>query len=279
MQSIEFNARLPVIDFGGRGPILLFSHANGYPPGVYRELLSRLTGEHRVFAVEHRPLWQRDPQSLDSWQRFADDVVELLDELGEPVHGFGHSMGGSTLLLASQQRPQGFASLALMEPVLLPRLWQFGLRRIGRWFPARVPPIQRALNRVDRWESPQRVYEHFRPKAVFRGFSDQSLWDLVNHSTQPHADGGVELRFTKEWEARCYALVHNVWPQLRQVEAPMLGFRGGKSNTLAVREWRRWQAIRPDAEFHEIDETGHLLPLEAPQRIAQHYLAWQRGGR
>ena len=107
-------------------------------------------------------------------------------------------MGGSTLLLTHKLRPQAFLSMALMEPVLLPSVWQFGLRQIGKFFPSKVPPIQRALNRVDRWPSQQNVYDHFRPKAVFKGFSDQGLWDLVEHSTTDHVDEGVTLRFTKE---------------------------------------------------------------------------------
>lgn len=276
MHTLALSAKIPVIDFGGEGELILFSHANGYPPGVYRQLLESLTPHYRVLAVEHRPLWQNDPAGLESWQQFADDVIELLDELGEPVHGFGHSMGGSTLLLVAERRPDAFRSLALMEPVLLPSLWQFGLRQVGKFFPQKVPPIQRALNRVDRWDSEQAVYAHFRPKAVFRGFSDEALWDLVSHSTRAGEDGGVTLRFSKEWEARCYALVHNVWPSLRRLRAPLIGFRGEKSNTLAPREWKRWQALRPEGRFHLIEDSGHLLPLERPQLISQYYLAWQQ---
>lgn len=275
MQRLDFQARIPVIDFGGEGPILLFSHANGYPPGVYSGLLTLLSSHYRVLAVEHRPLWQEDPQSVESWLSFADDVVELLDELGEPVHAFGHSMGGSTLLLASQQRPDAFLSMALMEPVLLPSLWQFGLRQVGKYFPSRVPPIQRALNRVDCWASREDTYAHFRPKAVFKGFSDEGLWDLVTHSTTELAEGGVTLRFTKEWEARCYALVHNVWPHLRRLKTPMIGFRGGRSNTLAEREWHKWKALQPTGRYHELAEAGHLLPLENPGEISERYLDWQ----
>ena len=43
-------------DFGGEGPIVLFSHANGYPPQVYHQLLSKLSKSFRVLGIEHRPL-------------------------------------------------------------------------------------------------------------------------------------------------------------------------------------------------------------------------------
>ncbi len=276
MQRLDFNSEIPVVDFGGSGPILLFSHANGYPPGVYRELLTGFLPHYRVLAIEHRPLWQDDPSSLKSWEEFGDDVTDLLDEIGEPVHGLGHSMGGSTLLLASRRRPHAFASLGLMEPVLLPTAWQFGLRQVSKFFPHRVPLIQRALNRVDRWRSREHAFEHYRPKAVFRGFTDTALWDLIDYSTIAHPDGGIALRFTKEWEARCYALVENVWPCLKKLEVPLLGLRGANSNTLAPREWERWKSLKPGAIFHEIESTGHLLPLEAPEAIASLYLDWQK---
>jgi pimeloyl-ACP methyl ester carboxylesterase len=138
-----------------------------------------------------------------------------------------------------------------------------------------VPPIQRALNRVDRWPDKQSVFDHFRPKAVFKGFTDEGLWDLVEHSTTEHPEEGVTLRFSKEWEARCYALVHNVWPRLSALDVPVLGFRGGKSNTLAQREWLRWQRVCGAGRYHELEGAGHLLPLERPEEISERYFEWQ----
>ncbi|TXK09865.1 alpha/beta hydrolase [Microbacterium hatanonis] len=62
-----------------------------------------------------------DPASY-GWDRLADDLLRLLDEVapGERVHGVGPSMGTGTLLHAAVRDPERFASLTLVVP---PTAW------------------------------------------------------------------------------------------------------------------------------------------------------------
>ena len=260
-------------DFGGEGPIVLFSHANGYPPHVYTQLLSTLSKSFRVLGIEHRPLRGGNPNDFLSWDVMSQDIVKVIDFLNEPAFAFGHSMGGSALMMATKHRPDCFRAMALVEPVLLSKVAQFALNTVAKWFPSRVPPIRRALNRTDNWDSRGLAFDHFRPKRVFKNFSDAALWDYVENGTYIR-DGRAHLRFSKEWEARCYALVQNVWPLLGELRMPVVGFKGANSNTLPASAWEKWKLKAPAHQFVEIEESGHLLPLEYPDLLAAHVAAF-----
>ena len=58
---------------------LLFSHANGYPPGSYRVLLEALeeTMDAPVVSHAHRPLTTDQPAPVFfSWQEYANDLIQ-----------------------------------------------------------------------------------------------------------------------------------------------------------------------------------------------------------
>ena len=69
----------PYQDYGGTGPQLHFSHANGYPPQAYQPLLSRLSQNYAVKAMHLRPLWPgADPETLADWRPLAADLADFL---------------------------------------------------------------------------------------------------------------------------------------------------------------------------------------------------------
>ena len=107
---------------------LLFSHANGYPPGSYRILLNAL-GEYLgqpVSTHAHRPLVSSEPApTFLTWQTYASDLIGRIegDEQG-PVWLIGHSMGAASAILAAARRPDLFSGIVALDPVLVPtRIW------------------------------------------------------------------------------------------------------------------------------------------------------------
>ena len=116
-------SHIPSQDFGGKGPNLLFLHANGYPPACYRPLLTRLARSNHVTAMLQRPLWEDSrPEDIHDWTPFSDDLLRFLDENESraPTTVIGHSMGGIAALRAALRQPQKFQYLILLDPVLLP---------------------------------------------------------------------------------------------------------------------------------------------------------------
>lgn len=262
--------QIPFTTVGDDGSPLHFAHANGYPPGAYRQFLAALGRRYRVLAMEQRPLWPgEDPNQLQSWRLFADDLLRFLQQQAlRDVIGVGHSLGAVATMMAALKEPDRFRALVLIEPVFLPP----DLLQAAAAAPqeaANMDMVTRTLKRRHRWPSAQAAFDRYRSKRVFQRLSDEALWDYVNAGLRETGEGQLTLRFPREWEAAIYARPPlDVWELIPQVSHRTLAVRGEHSQTLQPADWERWQQLQPDARFVQMDGAGHLLPLEQPQRLA-----------
>lgn len=258
------------------GPIFHFSHANGYGPLTYQQFLNPFKASYQVIASQHRPLWQPtpEPQSIDSWEPFAEDIVASLATVAGPVTSVGHSMGSAALVMAAAKQPELFKRLVLIEPVLVPGSYFLMIKLFGERLANKSPIVSRTINRVDSWNNYDEAFAHFRPKAVFKRIGDKALWDYVNHGTYRDADNKIHLAYSKEWEARCYLLIHNIWKLLAELSLPVLIIRGANSGVLSESAIKKMQRLGPQHQFIQVPDTGHLIPFEQPQILADHISAW-----
>ena len=121
MESAD-GVEIAVYEFGGSGEPLLLAHATGFCATMYRPLGCQLVDRFRVVALDFRGHGRSArPATADfGWDRMADDVLAVVDHVGTPAFGFGHSMGGTALLLAEERRPGTFSGMFLYEPIVLP---------------------------------------------------------------------------------------------------------------------------------------------------------------
>lgn len=275
---------IPYDDFGGRGPVLHFSHPNAYTPRCFRRFLACLTERHHVIAGRHRPLWYLSPgapsvpgpETFNDWNLIADDLLRFLDQQQlEGIVGIGHSLGAVATMKAALREPERFRALALIEPVFLPPPVLDAIRA-NPSAAAEQPFVPAARRRRDRWPDRQAAFDRFREKSVFAGFPDDSLWDYVNEGL--HDDpttGEVALSFPREWEAAFYAHPPlDVWDEIPRLTLPTLALRGSESDTLFPTPWALWQNLQPSATFAEMDDVGHMLTMEAPEETAAVVLHW-----
>lgn len=264
-------------DWGGRGPWLHFGHANGFPPGSYRCLLGRLGSCYRTVSLESRPLWPEgpSPEGLRSWEPLAEDLKDTLKDRGlRGILGVGHSLGAVLALMAACRDPGLFRALVLVDPVLFsgPRalLWR-GMKRLG--LGERTPIVSGALRRRDRWASREAARQAWRHKPLFRSFRDDCFEAYLDEALAPAEDGTLRLRYPKAWEAAIFRCTpSNPWDFVRTVPVPVLILRGEHSDALTRSALRRCAALLPRGEVREVPGTGHMLPLEAPERVAQEIL-------
>jgi pimeloyl-ACP methyl ester carboxylesterase len=259
-------------DFGGRGPLLHLAHANGFPPGTYRLLAGALAAEHHVVALPARPLWPGSrPEEIDSWRPLADDLVRGLEALDAPgLIGAGHSLGGVLTLWAAIARPDLFRAVILIDPVILPPHWLWGLRLLRLLgLGQRQPLVRGALHRRRTWPDRRACFRHYRGKALFDRWSDAALWDYVNSGTSPLPGGGVTLRYPPEWEARIFATPPTgIWRDVPRLDRPALILRGEHSQTFRPEALARLGRLLPGARLGTVAGAGHLLPMEQPAAIA-----------
>lgn len=265
---------IPSLEIGGRGPRVLFAHANGYPPGAYRRLLAGLGRHYHVQAMLARPLWDgARPEALETWQPLVDDVLQFVDEREAGGWlGVGHSLGAVVLTAAALRRPGLFEALALIEPVFIrPAVLRlFGvLQRLG--LAARVHPlVPGARRRRQVFDSSAAMFARYRRTPVFARLDDDALRDYVAAASEPRSEGGVRLRYTPAWEARIYETGPlNLWGQLHRLQPPLLAIRGADTDTFSHAGVRALRRRLPSARVVEVPGTGHLAPLEKPEAVAE----------
>ncbi len=257
-------------DFGGRGPELHFAHANAYPPGSYRQLLEPLAASHRVSCIHWLPLVKPDHHPhFRNWHELIPDLVEFIEsELHPPILAAGHSMGAVVTMMTAARRPDLFRALALIDPVLLPLKKTLPLRLAPERWKTRVPIVRKALNRPNRWDSREAAFAFHRRARAFARIGDEALWDYIRAGTRESGDGGFTLAFPREWEAKIYATCPWAWPDLKRCSVPMLAIRGALSEVVPDPTWSRWQRMHPEAQYMDIHDAGHLVPLQRPGEVA-----------
>jgi pimeloyl-ACP methyl ester carboxylesterase len=266
---------IPFSDFGGQGAALHFLHANGYPPGCYQPFTTSLSRAYHAFGMHLRPLWPgARPEAISDWNPFSDDLIRFLGEAGQgPVIGVGHSIGAQVTLRSALRAPGLFRALVLLEPVLFPHymmlFWQ-AVKGSGLGYQAH-PLIRGALKRRREFATRESAFERYRPRKVFRYFSDDNLRAFIAGMTRPKNGGGYELVFDPEWEAHIYytGIWHDwdIWDAIEKLEVPTLILRGAQTDTFWESTGRAVRRRNPAIQVESIPDSTHLLPLERPQAI------------
>ena len=278
--------KLDPVQLSEKGPLLVFAHANGYPPQAYRTFLESFLEDYQVYSLYFRPFWpDSDPQEMKDWRIFRDDylpeVRSLIDKFGKQpdssgrVIGVGHSLGAMTTLMAAIKDPEMFTLLVLIEPVLFPR-WRGMVMRLLAPFNLikKIHPLIRGtLKRRTRFDSHEAMYHRYREKQVFSGLSDQVLLDYVEGLAGEDSEGNVRLKYPPAWEARIYETGGiadwYIWRNLDKVPCPVLVIRGEDTYVLFDRVINNMVGKLPKGKGYTMKATGHLVPLEAPGGTAE----------
>ena len=250
---------------------LLISHATGFCGYAYAPLAAALGDRFRSLALDHRGHGATPPPrgwelgtDVD-WRRFGDDtlaVARAIDEAGRLV-GFGHSMGGSSLLMAAHRDPAQFSRLVLFEPIARPPDEQ--PVDATTW-----PIVLGARRRKRRFSSFQAAFENFRRKPPLSHMTPEALRGYVEHGLRPGVDDGVELCCSPELEAAIFVLgPHNgVWHLLPDIEVPVLVVSGAFEPDQPSASAAQISERLPRGELMVLPDQGHLGPFSHPREVA-----------
>jgi pimeloyl-ACP methyl ester carboxylesterase len=255
------------------GPRLLIAHATGFHGRAYAAVASALGGRFDVWALDHRghgATAAPDGWVVD-WSGFADDAAAAADAIGErpgggPLYGFGHSLGGATLLTAARQAPDRFAGLVLFEPIVFPPEAYAAMLESGL--------VARARRRRQQFASYAEAVANFASKPPMRSFHPAALADYVAGGFRPAGaddpDGPVTLCCTPEFEAETFLAGwrQDLWPYLPEIHTPALVVAGADDvdgpSALAVGVASRL----PHATYAPHPELDHMGPFTHPAAVA-----------
>jgi pimeloyl-ACP methyl ester carboxylesterase len=263
--SSSGGVRLDVHDLGGDGPALLLSHATGFHGCVYAPMAAVLRGRFHCWAPDYRGHGDSEapPEDNVEWTVFGDDalaVAEALDLRG--AVGFGHSMGGSTLLMAQLARPETFAGLVLFEPIAFPRDPSESERT--------SPIIAGARRRRAVFPTRDDAYTNYASKPPLDVLTPEALRAYVDHGFIDQADGTVRLKCDPEHEAAIFeaGVRQDTFSRLGDVHCPVLVLAGsGAENPPGAIAPLVAEAL-PEGRFHRLEELTHLGPMQDPARVA-----------
>jgi pimeloyl-ACP methyl ester carboxylesterase len=266
---------IPFTDFGGKGQNLHFLHANGYPPACYQPVLDLFKNIYHVQAMHLRPLWPNSkPEEIGSWRPLTDDFLYYLDEQKiSPIIAAGHSMGATISLRTALRRPDHFRALVMIDPVLFPPQFiaLFGLLNNLKIGYKQNPMIKVALKRRRHFDDLEQLFKLYRRKQIFRYLGDDSLQAYIHGIVRPAINGGFELIYSPEWEARIYytGVRHamEIWWGLSSLKIPTLVIRGAESDTFLPASAKRIKRIRPETTIITLEKSTHLVALEKPQAV------------
>jgi 3-oxoadipate enol-lactonase len=190
-----------------------------------------------------------DAASTISLGDYAEDVVDLLDELGvvRAVIG-GCSMGGYAALALYQSRPELFEGLVLANT------------RAGADSPEARANRRNMLALVDR-EGPSGVAREMMPKLLGK----------TTHEAKPDAEATVRRLIKQQSTIAVRNAIQRMMhrndstPLLAQVSVPTLVITGAEDEMIPVEESRRIAGAIRGARLVIIPGAGHLANLEQPE--------------
>jgi pimeloyl-ACP methyl ester carboxylesterase len=246
---------------------IVFSHANGFNGRTYRTILQPLAARARILALDLRghgaSALPMVIEGRQGWIEFRDDLLALLAAAcAAPVVLAGHSMGGTTSLLAAAAEPERVRALALFDPVFFPAEAQRG----GEV--AESPLVAGALRRRATFPSKQAAYEAYLGRGGFRTWSEAQLADYVAAGFRETASGEVTLTCAPEWEASSFR-THNYdpWAALRRSRCPVRALRAAEASTFRLEGHEDDLDDGGRIAVETIPGTTHFLPMERPDLV------------
>jgi pimeloyl-ACP methyl ester carboxylesterase len=251
-------------------PTLVFSHANGYPAGTYRQLFAiwRAAG-WRVLAVDK---FGHDPRYpvTSNWPRLRDQLIDFVDERApQGAYLVGHSLGGLLSLLAAAKRPDLARGVVMLDSPVVTGWRAHTVQVLKRSrLMQRLGPGKVSITRRHEWPSRQAALEHYAAKSIFARWAPGMLEDYIAAGTVRQGRKTV-LAFDRDIETRIYnTLPHHLGTVLRRqpLQCPV-GFIAG-TRSAEVRQGGLETARRLAGERFLWIEGTHLYPMEKPAETA-----------
>jgi pimeloyl-ACP methyl ester carboxylesterase len=274
---------IALLDWGGRGPLALLHHANGFCAATLDLVARPLRDRFRVIGMDARGHGDSSRASGErpyAWGEFGADLAAVArvlaaEEGGRIALGLGHSFGGTSMLLAAAEEPALFERLVLVDPVLHPPR------------DAAIPSTERsegAARLVERASRRRAVFpdrdaarENWRDKELFAEWDPRAFDLYLGEGMAERPDGQVELKCAAETEAAVYSegALASVWGPTEKLAVPTLILWARRGNfPRAIFE--AFAARLADARIQDVD-AGHLIPMERPELVVDAVRAFVRG--
>lgn len=257
--------QLAYVDRGAGQPVLL---VHGFPLDytMWDAQIDALADHARVIAPDLRgfgqsPLGSADPEHGISMERYADDLVELLDAIKPvidvPIVLVGFSMGGYIAWQFVRKYPERLQALV-----------QCDTRAAADSDEARAGRLKMA-EKVAEWGS-ARIAEMMGPKLIApRSFETKpevvSAVRAVVERTSPAGIAAAQLGMAARPDMTGF---------LPQIKVPTLVVVGAQDAISPPTEMQSIAEKIPNGKFVVVPDSGHMTPMENPAAVNQALLTF-----
>jgi pimeloyl-ACP methyl ester carboxylesterase len=243
--QLSFN----VLESGSGEPALLFLHYWGGSARTWNAVASQLSTNFRCIAYDQRGWGQSDaPEQGYSIRDLALDAKHIVEALQVRRYVLvGHSMGGKVAQFLASEPPPGLVGLVLVAP---------------------APP------------TPQNIPEPAK-QAQLHAYDNRenALQALAFRTAYPPSDTMRE-QILEDNFAACSPQAKLAWPTssayedisgvVGKIAVPTLIVAGDQDRQDPLEQHRREVLPRiPGANIEVIRDSGHLMPIDQPHRLAE----------
>lgn len=238
-------------------PTVLFIHGLGSCCEDWPFQVPAFGEMYRVLTVDLRGHGLTDkPRGRYSIAQFAEDVVGLLDAVGETsVHVVGLSMGGCTGLQLASAHAARVRSLTLVNTFA--RLQPAGLRGALRFIMRAVTLSVASMNLMATL-----VSQSMFPKPEQKPLCEAAIARIAGNDKAPYRRA---IRAVLRFDARAACA---------SIGCPTLVVAGDRDLTVPLSAKHYLRDRIPGAEFALITDSGHATPLDQPEEFNRVVMAF-----
>ena len=236
----------------GFGSALMFVHGLGGGSSAWNAQFESFSERYRVIAWDGPGYGGSTDFSLEApmVRDYVDVLAQFLDALSvASVHLVGHSFGGIVIAAFNRRFPARVLSLTLLQVVT-------GSNAVNR---KQLQELRDARRREVE-SMPAMEFAEFRArKSLAPGASAALVAQAakVSYSLRPKG-------YLKAYQAMCAA---SIFDELAGINTPALVIAGEHDKTAPRENCQSIAAAIPGSRFHLIEGTGHVIYLEAPDRM------------
>jgi pimeloyl-ACP methyl ester carboxylesterase len=230
---------------------ILLIHGAGMSARSWAPQLRGLSPSHQVLAIDLPGHGASDPIAECSVESYTDAACTLLTALGiGPMFVAGHSLGGSVALALAARRPELVKGLVLISSCAK-------TPQNSGTFKALLGALPVPFGRM--------LFSSTARSFLFALGADNSAVQLALRDLRNCRPETVR----KDMAA---AEAMNLEGPAQNLSAPTLVLCGTSDIVTPLRLSEKLTDLIPGARLHVVDQAGHMLPLEAPERVNREIL-------
>jgi pimeloyl-ACP methyl ester carboxylesterase len=249
--------KLHVREMGEGFPLVILHGLFGFSDN-WQTHAKKLSSYYRIILVDLRNHGHSPWSDEFSYQLMADDLKELIDDLGiKKMHLLGHSMGGKVAMLFAQQHTKSIDKLIAVD--------------IGtKAYPMHHQHILAGMHAIDlsvitaRSQAETILKEHIESDGVRQFLLKNLYWK---------DKGQLAWRMNIEVLEREMPEILAAIPE-KETFVPTLFIRGALSNYILDEDFSAIEEVFPEAEFVTIENAGHWVHAEAPEEFMDAVLSF-----